>query len=124
MLTIDQIRAAHGPEHWTLDVPEWGGQVLAKRLTAQDYIALSKEREELAERDDRNFIYMRKLLGLCLVNEDGSPLFANGDGKILDDSPLLVTRLGRELMQRNGILRDEEKNGRGGQSNDSPSGSA
>ena len=107
MLTIDEIRAAHGPQFWMLDVPEWGGQVRADRLTAQALIALSEGRPDNLSGPDA-FAYLVKLIRLSLKDGDGNPLIGDADAYLLEQNPTLVTRLGTELLALNKM--DRKKN--------------
>lgn len=106
MLTIEQIKAAHGPKRWTLAVPAWGGDVYVRRMTAQDFIAINDERPENETAGD-TFAYFVRIVERFLENEDGSPLFAPEDSYLLVDSPLVTQEVGREILRLNKLLGDE-----------------
>jgi hypothetical protein len=112
MLTIEDIKAKHGPSQFTISIPEWGGDVLAKRLTGPDYIALNRDTGD-GERD--RLAYMIEVIDRSLINEDGSPLFTEETRNLLVESPLIVSRVGLDILRRNGLLSDKEKNSVGSQ---------
>lgn len=122
MLTIEDAKAAHGPSRWTEEIPEWGGDVLCKRLLRDDYITLS----DLATDGTRasNHEYLKVVVKLSLINGDGSPFITDDSIYLLDENPILVTRLGKELIKRNGMLRSDAKKNSETTPTDSPSDSA
>ena len=103
MLTIDQIKAAHGPKHFTIDVPEWGGEVLARRLSAADYMDLFESKEKDQDEERSNIALMTDIVRRSLINEDGSPMLTDDNMFVLTDSPFLLTRLGRRIIDLNGM---------------------
>lgn len=124
MSILEQIKAAHGPQQFTLDIPEWGVTVTARRLTGLEYIDLADNLPDGSDRK-KNFAFMVKLVGASLLNEDGTRLFVNGDDSILSESPSLTARLGKRLMELNGLDKaDAKKNSATTTSDASPSGSA
>ena len=124
MLTIEQIREKHGPSHFDMDVPEWGGIVRTRRLTDNDYIDLGENPPD--SKDSKSVrAYFVRVMKACLINEDGTPLLANGDDSVLRENPLLAQRLALEVLRLNGMLVDEaKKNSNETPPDDSPSDSA
>jgi hypothetical protein len=106
MLTIEQIREAQGPSFWMVPVPEWGGEVRARRLTAQDYLRFA---EFPVSTQEERFQRLIELIRMLLTNDDGSPLMRDEDAYLLTEAPTLATRLGLELMRLNGLIRDDAK---------------
>jgi hypothetical protein len=113
MLTIEDIKAKHGPSRFPISVPEWGGEILIKRLTGPDYIALNRDAGE-GERD--RLAYMIDVIARSAINEDGSPLFAAENREVLVESPLLVSKIGLEILKRNGLIEGQGKNSASSQS--------
>jgi hypothetical protein len=80
-LTRDQILAAKLPEAVEVDVPEWGGTVLVRGMTGKeraDYVAttvLTRGRQTVTDWSN----LQAKLVGRCIVDEDGKRLFADAD---------------------------------------------
>lgn len=106
MLTIDQIRAAHGPKLLTLTIKEWGGDVQFRRLTAAEWAVIA----DLGNANDKTDAAIKRIwqiVAATAVNEDGSPLFSNVEDRwILDDSPTILMRIGVELLKFNRIITD------------------
>jgi hypothetical protein len=87
LLTRDAILGASDIKTEDVHVPEWGGTVRVKGLTAAQ-----RDRFEAdsvtgnGKRRDVNLINIRaRLVALSIVGEDGAPLFNPGDVKALGD---------------------------------------
>lgn len=92
-LTREQIVSAQDIVTESVDVPEWGGHVLIRSLTARKRdafeasVALQNGKQRMNWRDMR-----ARLVALCLVDENGNRLFGDNDiatlsgksGKALD----------------------------------------
>lgn len=123
MLTIEQIRAAQGPSQKAIHVEEWGGDLLARRLGKNEFIQLSKKRpEDIA--GEGGFEYMKSVIKMSIITEDGQPFFTDENEDILDTNPMVVASLGAKLIEFNGMNREEAKKNLPTQPGDSPSGSA
>lgn len=108
MSILEQAKQAHGARTIELEVPEWtpeGAEVVKvtfRRLTAPDYVQLNTEFPgELS--GIQVYQYMLRLQQLTAINEDGSPLLDDDHLYLLSDYPALVTRLGKQLIQFNGM---------------------
>jgi hypothetical protein len=101
MLDIEAIKKAHGPKFFEIDVPEWGGTVLAKRISAPEYIELQSAPQ--GDSTQETFDYLLRLVRMLLVKEDGSALIDDDNVYLLADNPSVVARLGGELIARNGL---------------------
>lgn len=82
MLTKEQILAADDLETVSVDVPEWGGEVLVSVMsgTARDEYEQSLfkfQSDGVAKQDLSNS--RAKLLAVCLVDENGNRLFSSRD---------------------------------------------
>ena len=95
MLTRDAIMAAK-PPLLPLDVPEWNGQVMVRKLTP---LALA---ELQAAKSDR---YPVVAIRLCLTDLDGKPLFTAADDDWLAEKlPWdLIMRLGQTVLDFSGL---------------------
>lgn len=73
-----------------LEVPEWGGEVWVKVLSARDQASLAE-----AETDDPLDIPLRVIVR-CIVDESGTPLFADDDREALslEDAPVIMRVFG------------------------------
>lgn len=81
MLTRDQILGAIDRKTVTVDVPEWGGQVLVASMSGA---ARDAWEQSLVIRDGKsakpNMANMRaRLVAACVVDADGNPLFSQSD---------------------------------------------
>lgn len=123
MLTIEQIREAQGPSRKLIHVDEWGGELLARRLGKAEFIELSKSRPTDIS-GGGGFEYMKSVIKLSIITEDGQPFFTDENDDILDSNPVVVASLGTELVEFNGMNRDEAKKNLQTQPTDLPSGSA
>lgn len=72
-----------------LEVPEWGGSVLIKMLSAKERddfeASMVKIRNGKQEPNTHNF--RARLVQLAVVNDDGSPFFTRHDVKTLGNLP-------------------------------------
>jgi hypothetical protein len=85
LLSREQILSAQDITTETVAVPEWGGEVLVRGLTGAQrdeyeesfFTGRGKDRKE-------NFANVRaRLVALCIVGEDGKPLFSLKDVEVL-----------------------------------------
>jgi hypothetical protein len=80
-----------------VDMPEWGGCVFVRGLTAEEADALSAA-------DDGKEAYARRLIAFCAVDENGVRLF--GDADVADlgrKSARAVARLATAIIKANGL---------------------
>lgn len=78
LLNAQDIFGADDSKTETVKVPEWGGEILIKTLTAQERDAFEAEsvttnKSGRKEQDLRNF--RARYVSKIAINEDGSPLF-------------------------------------------------
>jgi hypothetical protein len=88
MLTRDQILASELPDE-LVDVPEWGGKVRVRGLSAED---MEKNDRSLMEQGQDGTYRPKSELPLnmntafvvrCVVNDDGTPMFSEEDVEVL-----------------------------------------
>ena len=79
------ILSARDRKQETVDVPEWGGEVIVSELGAADYIALWSN--PAYRSDDGAKVLMSKfspaLVAACIVDENGSRVFTDEDAVAL-----------------------------------------
>lgn len=114
LLTRDQILRAQDIRRETVDVPEWGGQVLVQAMSAADRDAFETSlqkrtgegRKAKITTDTTNF--RAKLAARCIVNENGDPLFEPADiGKLGRKSAAALERV-LEVARRLAGMTDED----------------
>jgi hypothetical protein len=78
MLTRAQILAADDTRRETVQVPEWGGEVLVSVMSGRQRdlweASMAGQDPETIMRDAR-----AKLVAACVIGEDGVPLFTKDD---------------------------------------------
>lgn len=102
-LSKDEILAAitaRKADVSVIDVPEWGGSIAVRRMSAGDF-----ERSGL---DTKAQGAMSKVVAFCLVNDEGDRLFSDDDAKALEDIDIeTMTRVFAEVMRVNGLMSDD-----------------
>lgn len=99
-LTRDQILSARrGRKPTALEVPEWGGTVYIRVLSAEDQLAIA---------DSDGGVTPVKVLVACLVDENGERLFSGEDATELgkEDFPVIL-RVFAEVARLNGLSSKE-----------------
>lgn len=109
-LTRDAILAVQDIAREEIKIPEWGGSVYIKRLTAAERLALS-ERTVGADGAD----FMALVLIACVVDADGQQLLEDSDAALLaGKAGTVVQRLFNVADRLNGFTdrraRELEKN--------------
>ena len=89
MLSLESIRAAQRAKWKTVNVPEWGGDVLLRPLGVADFIALSSE----PDTSDGKLQFIRNVIAACAMDAHGKPLFG-GDGADV------LNQVGRDVLIR------------------------
>jgi hypothetical protein len=111
-LNRDAILKAQDAKHEDVEVPEWGGVVRVKALTAAE-----RDRyEEMALLDSKGDIAKKrediraKMILLAVIHEDGTPMFSESDLKPLSaKSAKAVGRLFDVACRLSGIGKDDVK---------------
>ncbi len=102
ILSREQILGAQDTQQETVPVPEWGGEVIVRGLTGTQrdafeesmYTGRGKDRKE-------NFANLRaRLTVLCIVGEDGKPLFSVKDVEALGNKSAAALDRVFEACQR------------------------
>lgn len=112
MLNADAIRAVDDRAYETVEVPEWGGTVRLRGLTAVERDQYDREmvkfdnngKAQLGRLDN-----VRALLVVrCLVDEGGDRMFRDSDARWLGDKSSLVIGKLFEVCSRLSGMRPEE----------------
>lgn len=128
LLNREAIFAAPDIQTEDVHIPQWGGTVRVKNLTASERDAFEEstttQRGNNLELNRKNF--RAKLVALCVVDEDGKRIFDDKDiHKLGAKSAAAMDLLFAAASRLSGISKDDEeellKNSEGDQSEDSSS---
>jgi len=128
LLNREAIFAAPDIQTEDVHIPQWGGTVRVKNLTASERDAFEEstttQRGNNLELNHKNF--RAKLVALCVVDEEGKRLFDDKDiHKLGAKSAAAMDLLFAAASRLSGISKDDEdellKNSDGDQSDDSSS---
>lgn len=124
LLSKASILSAPDLKTETINVPEWGGDITLKELSALD-------RERFYEANVKpdggtdTFNYRAKLLVRMIVDYGGNRVFDDSDAEALGAKSVdVLTRLFDAASALNGVTEDAEKNSEPGQVGALPSASA
>ena len=103
-LTKDQILGAVDFKYEEVDVPEWGGSVRLRGLSASE-----RDEFEASLGVSQDLVNMRaRLVVNCLVDENGDKLFKSSEAKDLGKkNGLVINRLFDEVRKLSGMA-DED----------------
>lgn len=107
ILTREAILAADDLPRQRVDVPEWGGAVTVRSMTASERDAW--ETSLIAGDGERNMENARaRLVSLCVVDEDGKRLFTDDDALLLGQKAAsAVDRVFQAAVKLNRLSRQE-----------------
>lgn len=101
-LTRDDIVSAitaRAKEVTRIDVPEWGGEVCVRRLTAAGVESTG------LTGDERDPQMPARFVAACLADEDGAPLFTTEEATALQAADMAVmARVFSECIRVNGLM--------------------
>ncbi len=125
LLTKEQIWAADDLKWEDVQVPEWGGAVRVKTLTGAErdqYEADSVKMEGNRRKMVGNL--RARLVALCVINEDGTPMFTRADVMKLGQKSAPALDRVFEVAARLNAMSDEDMddlagNSEGGQNESS-----
>jgi len=112
-LTKQDILEAQDIERAEVDVEEWGGTVLVRGLTAQQYIGMGFDlRGEGDEIDPEKAKEMMPLIvAMGVIDEDGETLFSQKEaGKLAKKSFGPVNRISTKILELSGLGGEAPKN--------------
>lgn len=100
-MTLSRDDILKRPDLVSVDVPEWGGEVLLRPLSAKASMAIIGD-------DQPQSAVAAKLIVASLVDASGERLFSDDDVTIVEDlAAKAVLGLSREIMRLNGFGRDD-----------------
>jgi hypothetical protein len=98
-LTAKEILEVNDLQVTVVDVPEWGGSVRLRPMTAEEAI----EYNETGDPSSKKHAAVR-LAALCIVDEDGDPMFTPDQVAVLSKKSLAAfMRVQRVAMEINGL---------------------
>lgn len=107
LLTGEQILAADDLTFEDVECPEWGGTVRVRVMGAGERRAF--ERAMPKDKDSDSLDVRTLLVGACLVDEDGKPLFtADQLQELAKKSSVPIVRLNAVCMRLNCIGTEED----------------
>jgi len=110
VLSRDQILQAHDLPTERVYVPEWGGEVIVRGLTAAERDAFEQSIVETRGKNTQvNLRNIRaKLVALCCVDEEGSRIFQDEDAELLGRKSAVALNRVFEVAQQLSGLRPED----------------
>ena len=110
LLSRDQILQAQDLPTETVPVPEWGGEVIVRGLTAAERDQFEQSIVETRGKNTKfNLRNIRaKLVVLCCVDEQGNRIFRDEDADILGRKSAVALNRVFEVAQRLSGLRPED----------------
>jgi len=105
-LSRDAILAAQDFKTEEVPVPEWGGVVLVRELSAQDFDSVGfpmvKESGEIDARGARGMNV--KIVSLSIIDEEGNQLFTPKDVRALGERAIApIRRITAKVMELSGM---------------------
>ena len=111
-LNAEQILAAQDIPSETIDVPEWGGKVVVRGLSAAEKDAYDRAIVQVDSKGNTTIGRLDNIRALlvvrCLVDEDGERLFKDSQARELGEkSSAVVGRLWRIATRLSGMSAEE-----------------
>lgn len=106
LLTREQILKTKDYERKTIDLKEWGGDVIIRSLS-------HRERAEIFDRPTSTAVERTKTEALvvasAVIDETGDPIFQPEDLEALQKkNPKVIERIAKEILVLSGIFAPEE----------------
>ncbi len=131
VLTADEIFAADDQVIEPVSVPEWGGKVYVRSISAKERGRIVGEAARFRETKGKNVTFMEEfdanfvLLAAC--DEQGNPVFSvDQKARLLGKNAAVVSRIAAKAQKLAGMSKEDiealEKNSETTQSDDSDSG--
>ena len=110
-LSRDEILEVEDIERADVECPEWGGTVLVRGLTAQQYIGMGFDLR--GEGDTINAEKAKEMMPMIVsmgvIDEDGERLFTEGDVKKLAHKSFgPIERISSKILELSGLSTEEE----------------
>jgi len=105
MLTREQILAADDLRHIEVDVPEWGGSVRIRTMTARERQKYQGMVADAKGKMPGNFV--EQYVSVCAVDAENKPLFTSDDlAKLGDKSAVALTRVFEAAIELNAATKE------------------
>ena len=104
ILSRQALETINDRKQETVDVPEWGGAVYLRELSAGDHEDLELFMQS-SKQDKHPTIYLRtRLVALALVDHEGNRLYKDEDIEILrSKSSTVINRLCAHVVKQNNL---------------------
>lgn len=107
-LTLDQIQSVDDIKRQTVEVPEWGGEILVKSMSGRLRSNLEQKISSNAPHADVKMMIVTS----CCINEDGTRLFSDADKKwLIEKASKPLETLFEAVCKLSGIGLDESAEG-------------
>jgi len=108
--TKDGIAAAHDWEVCEYDVPEWGGVIRLRSLSALERLQLVKQFRDETAQNDNAFMFYATLITMSQVDEHGNQFWRldNDTATLQSRNWNVLERVARKIMQINGMGNEEQ----------------
>jgi hypothetical protein len=129
-LTADQIFAADDQVIEPLSVPEWGGKIYVRSISAKERGRIVAEAARFRESKGKNVTFMEdfdaNFVILAACDDAGSPIFSRDQkAQLLIKNAAVVARIAKRAQELAGMSKEDlealEKNSETTQSDDSDS---
>ena len=93
ILSKQDILNSRKPKKTLIEVPEWGGSVYIKHLTASiaiEFSQLASDKTLNMANTDMNLLFVIKLLAFSIIDEDENQLFTEDEIKIMLDTEFIA----------------------------------
>lgn len=101
LLTAEQVKQGEQYKFVDVEVPEWGGSVRLRALSAADALGFL----DFAKKPGNTNMAMLEIIRMCAVDESNNRLFASND-ELQSKSLFVLLRLQREAIALNGFKRE------------------
>lgn len=107
LLSKDQILGKEDRAHKEVDVPEWGGAVLVRPISAKDQGRFEAKMYEANKSGGTKALETVKcdLVAMCVVDEAGEPMFTAKE--LFERSASAVNHLFNECRKVNGMSEED-----------------
>ena len=115
VLNRDAILASSDMPREAVEVPEWGGFVFVRGLTAGERFKYeSAAHQHLKKHGTVPATYQAQLVVLGTVDDRGAPVFTEADTPaLMDKSGAVIQRLAKRISELSGMSADESREIRG-----------
>lgn len=107
VLSRDEILSVEDLRVRTVDVPEWGGQVLVRELSAAERDDLEGETIAIENESEKSRNLRARIVVRCVVDEKGERVFGDKDAELVGrKSGAAVDRIFQVASELSGLSKD------------------